>query len=205
MTSPEAPDPETLRKLAAQLNPQLACDDPAKAIELARKLLIAADPELAKQEADRAEEMQLLAETQRHDELFPRNELISVAEAFKALPPGHYKTETRFAAALRKEKLTTYRQDVDFPQWRKALPHEGEKFVKSSEVTTMRAVNKLFRRQHEAKQENDRARKAATKQKNQQNVAELQEEKAEQIRQKAELKRQKVEATKQKAEDSEGA
>ncbi len=78
MTSPNAPDPVTLAKIAAQLNPQLACDDPAKAIELARKLLIAADPELTKQEAERAEEMQLQRETQRHDKLFPLHELISV-------------------------------------------------------------------------------------------------------------------------------
>ena len=92
MTSPNDPDPVTLAKIAAQLNPQLACDEPAKAIELARKLLIAADPELAKQEANRAEDMQLEKETQRHDELF-LHEQISVAEAFKALRPGHYKTE----------------------------------------------------------------------------------------------------------------
>jgi hypothetical protein len=98
MTSPNTPDPVTLAKIAAQLNPQLTCDDPAKAIELARNLLLAADPELAKQEADRAEEMEVRSEGRRHDELFPRHELISVAEAFKALPPGHYKTETRFAA-----------------------------------------------------------------------------------------------------------
>jgi hypothetical protein len=105
MTSPNTPDPVTLAKIAAQLNPQLACDNPAKAIELAHNLLIAA-AELAKQEDDRAEEMELQRETQRHEELFPRAELISLAEAFEALP-GDYKTETRFAAALRKEKLTT--------------------------------------------------------------------------------------------------
>jgi hypothetical protein len=141
MTSPNAPDPVTLAMIAVQLNPQLACDDPAKAIELARNLLIAADPELAKQEADRAEEMQLHRETQRHDELFPRHELISVAEAFKA-SPGHYKTETKFAAALRKENLTTVLAD-------------------GSEVTSIRACNELFRRQREAKQKRDRARKVA--------------------------------------------
>jgi hypothetical protein len=140
-------NPETLAKIAAQLNPQLACDDPAKAIELARKLLIAADPEREKQEADRDEETQLQTETQRHDELFPLRELISVAEAFNGLTRGHYKTETRFAAALRKEKLTTVLSD-------------------GSEVTTIRAVDELFKRQRKAKQAQDRERKAASKKKN---------------------------------------
>jgi predicted ribosome quality control (RQC) complex YloA/Tae2 family protein len=176
-------NPETLAKIAAQLNPQLACDDPAKAIELARNLLIAADPELAKQEADQAEEMQVKAEGQRHDELFPRPELISVAEAFKALP-GHYKTETRFAAALRKENLTIVLSD-------------------SNEITTIRAVKELFRRQRKATQEQERERKAASKKKNQENVAESKGQKTEQIRRTAERIRQKAEATKQKAEASE--
>jgi len=100
--SSDAFNPETLARLAAQLNPQLACDDPAKAIELARKLLIAADPEVAEQEANRAEEMQLKAESERQEQLFFHGQ-ISVADALNALPPGHYKTETGFAAALRKE------------------------------------------------------------------------------------------------------
>jgi hypothetical protein len=151
MTSPNAPDPVTLAKIAAQLNPQLACDDPSKAIELARKLLIAADPELAKQEADRAEDMELQKETQRHDELFLPRELILVAEAFKA-SPGDYMTESGFAAALRKEKLTTVLQDVN---------------GKDREVTTIRAVYELFTRQRKAKQERERERKAASKKKSQ--------------------------------------
>ena len=183
MTSPNAPDPVTLAKIAAQLNPQLACDDPAKAIELARKLLIAADPELAKQEAERAEEMQVKAEGQRYDELFPRHELISVAEAFKALP-GDYKTESGFAAALRKEGLTIVLED-------------------GSEVTAIRAVNTLFRQQRKAKQVRDRTRKATSKKKNQKNVVEFQGQKAERTHRKAEPKNKKAEATKQKAEAAE--
>src|SRR5690349_4447403 len=87
MTNSSALDPETLARIAAQLNPQLACHDPAKAIQLARNLLIAANPELAEQ----AEEMRLQEESERADILFPVNERISVAEAFKA-SPGHYKT-----------------------------------------------------------------------------------------------------------------
>ena len=60
-------NPETLALLAAQRNPQLACDDPAKAIELARKLLIAADLELAEEEA-------LRAEGESEDKFFPRDD-----------------------------------------------------------------------------------------------------------------------------------
>jgi hypothetical protein len=180
-------DPETLARIAAQLNPQLACDDPAKAIQLARNLLIAADPELAEQ----AKEARLHEETERAEKLFPLDERISVADAFKALP-GPYKTEGGFAAALRKEKLTTWGQDVDFAQWRKAeTPDEEEKFVKRSEVTSIRAVNELFRLKREAKQERDRARKTASTKKNQKNVAEFQGQKAEQIRRKAEPKNKK--------------
>jgi hypothetical protein len=184
MTSPNAPDPVTLAKIAAQLSPQLVCDDPAKAIELARKLLIAADPELAKQEAERAEEMQLKAEGQRHGELFPLHELISVAEAFNKASDGHYKTESGFTAALRKENLTIVLSD-------------------GNEITTIRAVNELFRRRREAKQKRDRDRKAPSKKKSQKNVVEFQGQKAEQIRRKAERIRRKAEPTKQKAEASE--
>ena len=150
MTSPNAPDPVTLAKIAAQLNPKLACDDPAKAIEQARNLLIAADPELAKQAAEQAEETQLLEETQRQVELFPANELVSVAEAFKA-SGGHYKTERAFTNALQKENLTITDQDVDLPKWLKAWPNEQDKFVQHREVTTIRAVKELFRRQREEK------------------------------------------------------
>jgi len=137
-------DPETLARIAAQLNPQLACDDPAKAIQLARNLLIAADPELLEEEALRAEEISLQEESERHDELFPLRECISIAEAFGA-SPGHYKSETRFAAALRKENLTT-----------KALPEKKEI---QHEVTSLRAVDELFWRQNKAKKARDRARK----------------------------------------------
>jgi hypothetical protein len=142
-------NPETLAKIAAQLNPQLACDNPAKAIELARKLLIAADPELAKQEGDRAEEMALQAESQRHDELFLHDQML-VADALNALPPGRYKTEKRFAAALRKENLIIVLSD-----------EKGEE----REFTTLKAVEELIRRQRKAKQESDCARKAAPKRK----------------------------------------
>jgi hypothetical protein len=137
-------DPETLAKIAAQMNPKLACTDPKKAIELARKLVIAADPELAEQEALRAEEAQLQEETERADKLFPLDQLISVAEAFKN-SPGQYKTESRFAAALRKEKLTTEWQDT--------------------EVTSIPAVEEFFRRQREAKRKRDRARKVVSNKK----------------------------------------
>jgi len=184
MTSPNTPDPVTLAKIAAQLNPQLACDNPAKAIELARNLLLAADPELAKQEADRAEEMELQKEGQRLDELFLHGQM-SIADAFKA-SPGDYKTESGFAAALRKKKLTLVLAD-------------------GSEITTPAARDKLFRLQHEAKQERERARKAASKTKSQKNVAESKGQKAEQIRRKAEPQNKKAEATKQKAEVSESA
>jgi hypothetical protein len=160
MKNPNALDPETLAKIAAALNPKLACEDPAKAIQLARNLLIAADPELAEQEALRAEELQLREQSERYDALFPRSELISVAEAFKA-SPGHYKTETGFAAALREEKLTTVLQDVDLEQWRKARPDEQQKFVDYIEVTSLRAVEELFRRQGERKKALDRERKSA--------------------------------------------
>jgi hypothetical protein len=147
-------------RIAAQLNPQLACDDPAKAIELARKLLIAANPELAKQDAERAEEMRWQKEFERRDELFPHRECISVAEAFKA-SPGQYKTETKFAAALRKQSLITIVQHVNFLEWQKASPDKEEKFAEDSEVTSIRAVDELFRRQREAKKKRDRERKSA--------------------------------------------
>jgi len=169
-------DPETLARIAAQLNPQLACDDPAKAIELARKLVIAADPELAEQEAQRAEEIRLDKESERYDQLFPRGELISVAEAFRALP-GAYKTESGFAAALRKAKLTT-------------ADEEGN-FVQGHEFTSLRAVDELFRRQNKAKKARDRDRKAASNKKNKKNVAEFQSQKAERIRRKAEPENKK--------------
>src|SRR6516162_1482429 len=158
MKSPNPLDPEALAKMAAELNPKLACEDPAKAIQLARNLLIAADPELAEQEALRAEELQSQEETERHNALFPRSELISVAEAFKA-SPGHYKTETGFAAALREENLTTELQDGDVEQWRKAWPDEPQKFVDYI-VTSLRAVEELFRRQRERKKALDRERKS---------------------------------------------
>ena len=183
--SSSALDPETLARIAAKLNPQLACDDPARAIELARRLVIAADPELAEQEALRTEEIRLQKESERHDELFPPGELISIAEAFKA-SPGHYKTVTGFAAALRKKKLTTKIQSVDFAQWRKAEPGDNERFVEYYEVTSLRAVDELFKRQNRAKKARDRLRKAASKKKDKKNVAELQGEKAERIRRKAE-------------------
>jgi hypothetical protein len=157
-------NPETLALLAVQLNPQLACDDPAKAIELARKLLIAADPELAEQEGARDEEMQLKAESQRQDKLFFHGQL-SVADAFQALP-GHYKTEKKFAAALRKEKLIIEVQQIDWAQWQKAKsPAQAEKSVTHSEVTSLKAVDELFKRQRKAKQAQDRKRKAPPKKK----------------------------------------
>jgi len=153
-------DPEALAKMAAELNPKLACEDPAKAIQLARNLLIAADPELVEQDAVRAEELQLKDESERHDALFPRGELISLADAFKTLP-GHYKTETGFVAALRKENLTTVLQDVDLQQWLKAWPDAEKQFVETREVTSIRAVNELFRRRDEAKKKLDRERRSA--------------------------------------------
>ena len=118
------------------------------------------DSELAEQDAERAEEIKLQKESERHDKLFPRGECITVAEAFKA-SPGHYKTETGFAAALRKENLTTSDQDVDLPQWLKAWPDQEGKFVEHHEVTSLRAVYELFRRQDEAKKKLDRERKSA--------------------------------------------
>jgi hypothetical protein len=161
MRSSNALDPETLAKIAAQLNPQLACDDPAKAIELARRLLIAANPELGEEDAERSEEIRLQKEDEREDELFPHAECISVAEAFKA-SPAHFKTESGFAAALRKERLTTVVQSVNIPEWQKAWPHEEEQFVQRSEVTTIRAVNELFRRQRERTKARDRVRKVTS-------------------------------------------
>ena len=188
MNSPNALDPETLAKMAAHLNPKLACDDPAKAIQSARDLLTAADPELAKQAAEQAEETELYKESQRRDELFPHVERISVAEAFERLP-GHYKTETRFAAALRKENLIIVEnvvEDVDLPQFIKAWPDEEEKFVKRPEVTSLRAVEELFKRKREQKKAQDRARKKDAKQKKQKSSAELKAGEAERISRKAE-------------------
>jgi hypothetical protein len=199
MNSPNALDPEVLARIAAQLNPKLACEDPAKAIQLARNLVIAADPELAEQEALRAEELQLQEESARHDALFPRGELVSVAEAFKA-SPGHYKTETRFAAALRKENLIIVVEDVDLPQWQKAWPDQEGKFVGHHEVTSLRAAKELFRRQRMERQGGDRTRKAASKTKNKKNAAEFRGQKAERIRRKAEPenKNRKAQAKKRK-------
>ena len=160
MSDSSAFHPETLAKIAAQLNPKLAYDDPAKAIQLARDLLTAADPELAKQAAEQDEETELHKESQRRDELFPRGERISVAEAFKRLP-GHYKTEGAFTNALRKENLTTTEQDVNLPKWQKSWPSDQDKFVQYREVTSLKAVDELFRRQREKKNAIDRARKKA--------------------------------------------
>jgi hypothetical protein len=130
-------------------------------IELARKLLIAADPELAKQEVDRAVEIRLEKERRRLNKFFPSGEQISIAEAFKTAP-GHYKTEPGFAAALRRENLTTFAESVaDFEQWHKASPGKEKKFVKRSEVTSLRAVEELFSRKREQKKAQDRVRKAA--------------------------------------------
>jgi hypothetical protein len=150
MTSPSTPDPETLGKIAAQLDPKLARDDPAKAIEQARNLFLAANPELAKRAAEQAEEIQLQEESECHDRLFPRGELISVAEAFEALP-GHYKTEQGFTDALRKENLTIMVQEVDWARWRKASPGEQDKSATLVEVTSLKAARELFRRQRAVK------------------------------------------------------
>jgi hypothetical protein len=185
MNSPNALDPEVLARIAAQLNPKLACEDPAKAIQLARNLVIAADPELAEQEALRAEIAHLEEETERAGKLFPRGKLILVAEAFK-ISPGRYKTETGFAAALRKEELTTVAQVVDSAQLIKAWPDEEEKFVKPTEVTSLQAVEELFRRKRDRKKAQDRARKKDAKQKNQKSSAELKAGEAERISRKAE-------------------
>jgi hypothetical protein len=130
-------------------------------IELARKLLIAADPELAKQEVDRAAGIRMEKETQRLNKLFPGEERISIAEAFKTAP-GHYKTESRFAAALRRENLTTFAESVaDFEQWHEASPGKEKKLAKRREVTSLRAVEELFRRTREQMRAQDRVQKAA--------------------------------------------
>jgi hypothetical protein len=130
-------------------------------IELARKLLIAADPELAKQEVDRAVEIRLEKERRRLNKFFPSGEQISIAEAFKTAP-GHYKTESRFAAALRRENLTTFAESVaDFEQWHEASPGKEKKLAKRREVTSLRAVEELFRRTREQMRAQDRVQKAA--------------------------------------------
>ena len=74
-----------------------------------------------------------------------------------------------------------------------------------SELTTLKAVEELFRRKREAKKEGDRARKAPSTKKSQKNVVEFQGQKAERIPPKSGTKSLKAEATKQKAEAPEGA
>jgi Bacterial protein of unknown function (DUF899) len=130
-------------------------------VALARKLLIAADPELAKQEVDRAAKIRLERERGRLNKLFPGGERISIDEAFKAAP-GHYKTESGFAAALRRENLTVFVESVaDFEQWQNASQGKEKKFVRRSEVTSLRAVKELFKRKPEQERVQDNARKVA--------------------------------------------
>jgi hypothetical protein len=134
-------------------------------IELARKLLIAADPELAKQEVYCAAGIPLEKESRRLTKFLPGGERISIAKAFKTAP-GHYKTESGFATALRRENLTTFAESVaDFERWHKASPGKGKKSAKRSEVTSLRAVEELFRRKREQKRAQDHVRKAAPKKK----------------------------------------
>ena len=174
----DALDPQAVAKIAVQLTPRPSCDDPAKAVELAREILIAADPELAKQRNEEAEKTALMKEAERVDRLFPPRERISITEAFK-VSPGNYKTESRFVAALRKNNLTYWRQEGDVEGWLRAWPNEEDRFVQRREVTTIRAVKELFKLQHERKKALDRVRKQPSKEKIRENRAEISEQKAE--------------------------
>lgn len=165
---PERMDANILASLAAQLDPELARTKPAKAVELARKLLIAADPDIAEEFneelADRSLST-LVEEKNLREERFPVSERISIEQAFNSLAitaKARYKTLSGFRRAMRENDLTIISRHSKSPdQWfsKQRVPPSGHEVV-DEEATTMKAVDQLLQLKAEARRGGDRLRKA---------------------------------------------
>jgi hypothetical protein len=176
-----APTFEDLAAIAAKLDPKLSPDE---AIERAQALWAAANKALpATQIADEEEERKLRVKTEILERVGLNlwdDEGISLSQAFRVqqdiasrVGVSPYKTEKRFAAALRKAGLTNHR-DISgewlipagstFRVWREIkeskTPGPGRE---TQELTSERAVKELFDQRVEQRRKRDRERKAAGK------------------------------------------
>src|SRR5712692_5404245 len=93
-----------LALVAAVVDPALAKAKPHKAVQIASRLLAAAQKHVDRKER---ENRRFDLDFERALKLFPDRERVSIADAFAKWGTERYKTKAGFAAALRKEKLTT--------------------------------------------------------------------------------------------------
>jgi hypothetical protein len=176
-----------LSELAAIIDARLAAANPAAAIRQASALYQAAQCFLEPEEyRDRDEAMRLKALSLAVDSKIAKwlsaNDCVSIYEAF-SYRPGHFKTEQRFAKALRKEGLVFVEhrlinaenvdENIAALSRNSALTRKGKPITEmeaipsvepqydQTEWTSKRAVDELFRRLASRRRKLDRARKAA--------------------------------------------
>jgi|GEM_PF-4010556 len=161
---------EILAFLAAQLDPELARTQPAKAVELARNLLLAADPDLRESFDDERDQQWFeknLKELHVAEQRFPIAKRISASEAFKVFEANaHYKDKYKlpehFWAAMQKNDLTIKsRHSTESGEWFSMLQvaPKGHSTI-TEEATTREAVGELVKLKAEKRRRNDRKRKA---------------------------------------------
>jgi hypothetical protein len=153
----------------------------------------------------------------RYEEI-PVLEALGVARriALRLGVPCNYKTENGFANALRKAQLTLVRTIYDktiqeeskseqewttkVKEWIESGQPESEQpygerptrsIVGREELTSERAIEEFFKRKAEHKKRQDRARKAVSRKRYKENVAEFKRQKTERIRRKADPENKK--------------
>lgn len=166
-----APSPQDLAQIAAKLDPSLAPDE---AITRARELWeVANRASRADEIADEVEKLAIRAEAVRLAnlglDLFDPK--ISISEAFEAamriaermnIPP--YKTEKRFAIAMRKADLTILStvHGKTLQEWIESAEPDMP-ITETHELTSVRATEELFKQKADKRKKADRKRKAASK------------------------------------------
>jgi len=163
--NPKMPNALELALVAAVIDPILAKTDPVKAVEIARQLISAAQAYVDRPYHEESKKLHSDYEFDREfARLFPENEQVSVAEAFKRWPSG-YTSEKRLEAALRKASLS-------FPVVGKYSNKPGMRGVPIAwkEFTSERAIHELGEWKRErARQLNRESKRRASKKKSKKN------------------------------------